>query len=75
MENFARIIIITGVILIGVGGLIFLATRTGLPFGRLPGDISFQTENFSCFFPIVSGIILSIVLTILLNLVIRIINR
>lgn len=75
MENLARILIIGGVILIGLGGVIFLLARTGLPLGRLPGDISIQTENFSCFFPIVSGIILSIVLTILLNVVIRIINR
>jgi hypothetical protein len=75
MENLARILIIGGVILIGLGGVIFLLARTGLPLGHLPGDISIQTENFSCFFPIVSGIILSIVLTILLNVVIRIINR
>lgn len=75
MENLGRILVIIGVILVGVGGLIFLLARTGLPIGRLPGDISIQTENFSCFFPIVSGIILSIVLTILLNVVIRMINR
>lgn len=75
MENLGRILVIIGVILVGVGGLIFLLARTGLPIGRLPGDISIQTENFSCFFPIVSGIILSIVLTILLNVVIRMMNR
>ena len=43
--------------------------------GHLPGDIVIQTENFSCWFPIVSSIVLSIVLTILLNLILRWLNR
>lgn len=75
MENLARTLILMGLILIGLGGLVFLLARTGLPFGRLPGDIRIQTDNLTCFFPLVSGIILSIVLTIVLNLIIRLMNR
>ena len=38
-----------------------------LPFGKLPGDIFYQSENFSFVFPIVTCIILSIILTLILN--------
>ena len=75
MENIARILIIAGLLLVGLGGLVFLLARVGLPLGRLPGDIHIQTDNFSCSFPIVTMILLSVVLTIILNVVIRLINR
>lgn len=75
MESIGRTLIITGLILVGLGGLIYLLARSGLPLGRLPGDIRIQTDHVTCVFPIVTGLILSIVLTILLNLIIRLINR
>ena len=75
MENFARTLIFGGLILIGLGGLVFLMARSGLPFGRLPGDIHIQTRNFTCIFPLVTGLLLSLVLTILLNIIIRMMNR
>lgn len=37
-----------------------------LPFGRLPGDIYIERENFSFYFPLVTGLLISIVLTLLL---------
>jgi len=43
--------------------------------GRLPGDIRIEREGFSCYFPIVTMILLSLVLTLLLNLVIRLMNK
>ncbi len=65
-----------GKILLAVGGLIIVA---GLVFlfigklglGKLPGDIFVQRENFSFFFPITTGLLLSLVITILLNLFFR----
>ncbi len=75
MENIARTLVIGGLILIGLGGLTFLLARSGVHLGHLPGDIRIQTESFTCFFPIVTMIIVSVVATILINLVIRIINR
>lgn len=75
MENIARTLVIGGLVLIGLGGLTFLLARSGVQLGRLPGDIRIQTENFTCFFPIATMIIVSVVATILINLVIRIINR
>jgi len=64
-----------GIILFMVGGLIFLAAKFGIPFGRLPGDIRIERENFSFYFPLASSIVISILLTILANLFIRLIKK
>jgi hypothetical protein len=75
IPSFARWIIIAGLVLIIVGVLIVVASRAGIPLGRLPGDILFQGENASCFIPIASMLVLSLLLTIILNILIRIFNR
>lgn len=75
MLPIARSLIILGVILIVVGGLIYLIARTGVPLGRLPGDIRIQGENLTCIIPLASSILLSIVLTVLLNLAIRLLRK
>jgi hypothetical protein len=71
MENIARFLVIGGIILILVGGGVYLAAKFGIPFGRLPGDIRIEGKNGSFYFPIVSSILVSILLTIILNLIIR----
>ena len=71
MENIGRFLMIGGIILFVVGGLIFLASKFGIPFGRLPGDIRIERDSFSFYFPLASSILISIVLTILFNIVIR----
>jgi hypothetical protein len=71
MINLARIFMVIGLILFLIGGMVFLASRLGLPLGRLPGDLQFQTNGATCIFPLATMIILSIVLTILANLIIR----
>ncbi len=69
MEDMGRMLILFGVLIVVIGGILLLISRLpGLGLGRLPGDITIQTGNISCFFPIVTSIILSIVLTILVQL-------
>ena len=75
MLSLARVLVILGLILLVVGGLVYLADRIGLPLGRLPGDIRIQGNNFTCFFPLVTSIILSILLTIILNIIVRFLNK
>ena len=75
MENIGRYLMIGGVILFVVGGLVFLAAKFGIPFGRLPGDIRIEREGFSFYFPLASSILISIVLTILLNIIIRLVKK
>jgi hypothetical protein len=75
MENIARFLVIGGIILILLGGGVYLAAKFGIPFGRLPGDIHIEGKNGSFYFPIVSSIVLSILLTLILNVIIRFLNK
>lgn len=66
-----KILIITGAVLMLTGVLVLF--RDSIPFirhfGRLPGDITIERENFSFHFPIVTGIIISIVLSLVLYVI------
>lgn len=75
MDNIGRLLMIGGVILFIVGGLVFLAARFGIPFGRLPGDIRIERDGFSFYFPLGSSIVISILLTILLNVIFRLFRK
>jgi hypothetical protein len=72
--DLGKWIVVAGIALIFVGGLMWLLGRIPF-FGNLPGDIHIQTQNVSCFIPIVSMIIVSVVATIILNIIIRIVNK
>ncbi len=68
-QNFGKWFIYVGLGLIAIGLLVWLGSKLGISFGKLPGDIHMQKEKFSFHFPIVTSIIVSIVLTILINLI------
>jgi hypothetical protein len=74
-QNLGRLLLIIGGGIVLVGLLLMLGGRFFPWLGHLPGDIHYQGKNVSCFFPIVTSILLSIVLTLLLNLIIRLLNR
>ncbi len=66
VTEIARIIIISGAILIAVGVVLpYLAKLNFL--GKLPGDIKIERENFSFYFPLATCVILSVVLTLLVK--------
>jgi len=71
MENIGRFLMLGGVILLLVGGGIYLSAKFGIPLGRLPGDIHIENGNFYFYFPLTSSILVSVVLTIVLNLISR----
>lgn len=75
MDNLARWLVIGGIILILIGGGVWLAARFGIPFGRLPGDIRIERGSGLFYFPIMTSCVLSILLTIILNIIIRFMNR
>jgi hypothetical protein len=64
----ARLLIITGILLIAVGLILHFAPWLLKWIGRLPGDIRIETGRTRIFIPIVSMIILSLLLTLLINL-------
>ncbi|MEE8254283.1 MAG: DUF2905 domain-containing protein [Nitrosomonadaceae bacterium] len=61
-----KVIILIGLAIVLIG-VIYPYLRK-LPFGQLPGDIFYKSDNFSFVFPIVTCIIISIILTVILNL-------
>jgi hypothetical protein len=75
LGQVGRWIFIAGLVLAALGGLVWLAGRSGLPLGRLPGDIRIERDGFSCFIPIASSILISLLLTLVLNVIVRLINR
>jgi cytosine/uracil/thiamine/allantoin permease len=75
METIARYLMLAGIVLLLVGGGIFLAAKFGIPLGRLPGDIRIEGENSSFYFPVTSSIVISVVLTIVLNIIVRLLKK
>ena len=77
LSSMGRLVIGLGVVLIVLGGLLVLSSRMPLlkHLGHLPGDIRIEGDSFSCFFPIVSMIIISLLLSLALNLILRLLHR
>ncbi|MDR3253970.1 MAG: DUF2905 domain-containing protein [Synergistaceae bacterium] len=69
--GIAKALMISGAMLFAAGLVVYVAAKFSLPFGRLPGDISYSGKNFRVFAPITSMIVVSVLLTILLNLASR----
>jgi len=62
-------LVVLGVALVVIGGIVMLLGRTGLPLGRLPGDVLYRGKNTTFYFPLASSILLSVVLSIVLFLI------
>ena len=75
MESIARYLMIGGIILFLIGGGVYLASKFGIPIGRLPGDIRIEGENGSFYFPVTSSILVSVVLTVLLNVISKLLKK
>ncbi len=65
MQDIGKFLIITGIIIIAVGGLFLISGK--LPWiGKLPGDIVIQRKNFTFYFPLATSILLSIIISFIL---------
>jgi len=62
-------LVMLGVTLVVIGGVVMLLGRTGLPLGRLPGDVLYRGKNTTFYFPLASSILISVVLSIVLFLI------
>lgn len=71
MSDLGRLLIGVGLVLLVAGGLLLLLGRTGMPLGRLPGDISYRGRNVSVYVPLGTSILLSVVLSLIFYLVSR----
>ena len=71
MQDLGKMLLGVGLLLAAVGTLVLLASRLGLPLGRLPGDISYQGKNFSFYLPLGTSILIGVVLSAILFLISR----
>lgn len=65
MAELGKFLVITGIVIAGIGTVLLLF-RDGIPFlGKLPGDIVIEKKNFTFYFPLATSILLSIILSII----------
>jgi hypothetical protein len=57
-----KTLVLVGLGIAGIGLLVMF----GVPFGRLPGDLSFRRGHVSFYFPLATSIVLSIIFTLFL---------
>jgi len=62
-------LVLLGGIIVVVGLSLILLGRTGLPIGRLPGDIVYRGKNTTFYFPLATSIVVSVVLSILMYVI------
>lgn len=71
MNDLGRLLVGLGLFLLLLGGLILLLGKTGIPLGRLPGDIAYRGKHTSFYFPLATCILLSVVLSLVFYLLSR----
>ena len=69
MTDLGKLLIVLGAILLVAGVVLSLLGRTGLPLGRLPGDIVYRGKNTTLYFPLATSILLSVILTVVLYVI------
>jgi hypothetical protein len=71
MWDIGRVLVILGIAVAIIGALIMVLGRSGLPLGRLPGDILYRGKNTTFYFPLTTSILISIVLSLILFIISR----
>jgi H+/Cl- antiporter ClcA len=68
VEQFGKVLIGLGIILVIAGVIVYFAGNRLNWFGNLPGDIKIVKENVRVYFPITTMILLSIVISVIFYL-------
>ncbi|PNK59737.1 DUF2905 domain-containing protein [Psychrobacter sp. FDAARGOS_221] len=63
-----KVFITIGLIVVVIGVILTVFPNALSWFGKLPGDIRYESGNTRVYFPIVTMIVVSIVLSLLLNI-------
>ena len=70
-SDTGKYIIITGIVIVVLGVVIYFFHDKLNWIGRLPGDIRVERENFRFYFPITTMIIFSVAITLIIQIVRR----
>ena len=67
MAPFGKGLIAIGLVLVAIGATLWGLGRVPI-VGHLPGDIQIRRGNFSIYFPLATGVLLSILLTLIFGI-------
>ncbi|MEO9098840.1 MAG: DUF2905 domain-containing protein [Ginsengibacter sp.] len=70
-QQTGKYIIITGLLILMIGILIYFFHDYFKWIGKLPGDIKIEKGNSSFYFPVVTMLVISVVVTLLINVIKR----
>jgi hypothetical protein len=65
MPGIGKLLVVCGLMLVVLGALLWSGFGRGW-LGHLPGDIHYNSENFSFHFPVVTCLLISAILTFLM---------
>jgi len=65
------VLVVVGGLLVLAGVVVVLVGKSGLPLGKLPGDIVYRGKNTTVYFPLATSVLVSLVLSVVLYLVSR----
>ncbi|HPX03387.1 MAG TPA: DUF2905 domain-containing protein [Synergistaceae bacterium] len=68
MQQIGKMLIFIGLLTAATGSVLLLAGRFNIPFGNLPGDITYQKKNLTVFAPFGTMLLISVILTVILNI-------
>jgi Protein of unknown function (DUF2905) len=69
MTELGKLLIAAGMIMLVAGAALVLLGRSGLPLGRLPGDIFYRGKNTTIYIPLATSLLLSVLLSIVLYVI------
>ena len=65
-QNIGKYLVVTGIIILTAGVLIYFFHDKMQWIGRLPGDIRVEKPNFKFYFPITTMILVSVLISLIL---------
>lgn len=71
MADLGKWILGLGLLLVAIGTLLIVASRLGIPIGKLPGDFSYRGKHGAVYFPLATSIVVSLLLSVVLYLISR----
>jgi hypothetical protein len=71
VTDLGKVLVVVGGLLVLAGVVVVLVGKSGLPLGKLPGDIVYRGKNTTVYFPLATSVLISVVLSVVLYLVSR----
>jgi hypothetical protein len=71
VTDLGKLLVVVGGLVVLAGVVVMLAGKSGLPLGKLPGDIVYRGKNTTVYFPLATSVLVSVVLSVVLYLVSR----